>query len=82
MKKISRCYVCPKGQRVWVEMDENQEVTTTINQPRIPGKYETFTRCEKCGYEKSDNVIYPGEKGKFPTVGKMSYCLMEFYPSE
>lgn len=82
VNKIKRCYICPKGQRVYVEMDESQEVPPTINQPRIPGRYETFTRCAKCGYVKSENVIYPGEEGKFPTVQKMSYCLMEFYPSE
>ena len=82
MKKVSRCYICPKGQRLYVEMEQGHDVPTTINQPRIPGLYETFPRCEKCGYEKSENVIYPGETGKFPTVGKMSFCLMEFFPSE
>jgi len=82
MKKASRCYICPKGQRIFVEMDESQEVPKTIKQPRIPGRYETFRRCLKCGYEKNENVIYPGGEGKFPTIQKMSYCLMEFFPSE
>jgi len=82
MTKVSRCYICPRGHNAWVEIEDEREIPFSIAQPRIPGIYEILPWCAKCSYEKTENVIYPGVDGKFPTIQKMSYCLMEFYPSE
>jgi len=82
MAKVNRCYICPKGQRLYVEVEDGQGVPAWIEQPRIPGRYEIFPRCAKCGYEKTENVISPGVEGKYPTIQKMSYCLMVYNPSE
>ena len=76
------CYICPKGQRVYVEVKDGQEVPATISQPRIHGIYEATPRCAKCAYEKNYDIILPGVNGKFPTLGKMSYCDMVYYQAE